>query len=114
MASLTKKQNQEIRQYRRLFLRELSVRIYRSQDGGFCAEVTAFPGCVTEAGTFSELIEMVNDAVRTYHEVPARYLSYMPTYLPPLRAAQDVDLFPIRRVDEKVKLRLAVREGGSR
>ncbi|MCR4328681.1 MAG: type II toxin-antitoxin system HicB family antitoxin [Patescibacteria group bacterium] len=84
MVKISKKQIVEINRLRGLFPKSIRVRVERSADGGFCAEVKTFPGCVTEANTFSELIEMVNDAVRTYFEVPERLVSYMPIY--PLRA----------------------------
>ena len=50
---------------------------------GFFAEVKELPHCHTQAKTFHELVEMVNDAVLTYFDVPERYkgklgLVYLP------------------------------------
>ena len=53
----------------------------------------------------SELIEMVNDAVRTHLEVPERYLPFMPTYRPPLTEATRLGLIPTKKKGE-IKLEL--------
>jgi len=50
---------------------------------------------------------MVNDAVKTYFEIPEKLLPYMPNYVPPIRAAQKLDVFPVRSVRENVTLPLA-------
>lgn len=110
MHVIPKKQRLEIKRLRGLFPKSITVSIERSADGGFYAEVKTFPGCVTEADTFSELIEMVNDAVKTYFEIPKRYLPYMPTYLPLLREAQRLDVFPVREQGTELRLELPNRE----
>jgi predicted RNase H-like HicB family nuclease len=104
MPRLTQKEIQKIQRLRGLFPREISVHIARSQDGGFVADATSFPGCVTEADTFSELIDMINDAVRTMFEIPKKYVSFMPEYLAPLDMAQRFNIFPFRKFDNKLKL----------
>jgi len=100
----------KIQKLRGLFPEKLSVRVVRSQDGGFCADITTFRGCVTQADTFSELIEMINDCVRTYFEVPSAYCSYMPTYLPGLKTAQTFDIFPVAAVEKQLTLQAPIRE----
>lgn len=110
MVKLQKKDEKEIFKLRGLFPREISVLVHRSKDGGFWAEITAFSGCLTQADTFSELIEMVNDAVRTYLGVPLKYLPYMPTYLPLLEAAKQFDAFPTFTKDKDLKLTLPNRD----
>jgi len=45
-------------------------------------KVTTFSGCFTVGDTVLELIDMVNDAVRAYLDVPREYLPFMPVYLP--------------------------------
>ena len=110
MAKLTKKENIEINRLRGLFPGVISVNVERSQDGGFFAEVKNFPGCFTEANTFSELIEMVNDAVKTYFDVPDKYLSFMPNYMPPLKQAQRLDAFPVVEKASELKLEIFHRE----
>ena len=94
MEELTPKNKQQINGLRGLFPREITIQILRSEDGGFSAEVITFPGTITEADTFSELIEMVNDAVYTNFEVPENYKAFMPTYLPTIETAQKFNVFP--------------------
>jgi predicted RNase H-like HicB family nuclease len=110
MQKLTPKDRTKIRELRAQFPEEISVRILRSQDGGFCAEITTLPGCFTQAGTFSELIDMINDCVRTYFEIPGEYLTYMPTYLPSLKMAQTFNTFPIAAVEKEFDLRAPICE----
>lgn len=94
MKKFKKSEEKRIIELRKQFPKEINVTIRRLETDGFFAEITTFPGCVTESNTFSELIEMVNDCVRTYFEVPRKYLSFMPTYLPSLEVAKDFDVFP--------------------
>jgi predicted RNase H-like HicB family nuclease len=110
MKKLTAKDNKEIYRLRSLFPSEVTVRVNRSQDGGYYSEVLSFPNCFTEADTFSELVEMINDAIKTYFEVPAKYISYMPTYIFPIEMAQHLDAFPVRKREDKLKLKLINRE----
>ncbi|MBI1743490.1 type II toxin-antitoxin system HicB family antitoxin [Candidatus Acetothermia bacterium] len=110
MKKLTQKDHTKIRELRARFPQEISVRILRSQDGGFCAEIATLPGCLTQADTFSELIDMINDCVRTYFEIPEEYLTYMPTYLPSLKMAQIFNAFPIAAVEKELTLQAPVRE----
>jgi predicted RNase H-like HicB family nuclease len=104
MVRLSLKDKQLISELRRRFPYAISVRVRRSADGGFVADFTDFPGLCTEAETFSELIDMVNDAVWTYFEVPGKYRSFMPNYIPPLRVAQDLDAFPVRPRETHVRM----------
>jgi len=92
---ITEKNIKKINELRRLFPDEITVRVQRSDCGKFCAEVITFSGCFTESDTFSGLIEMVNDAVRTYFEIPEKYLSFMPDYLAPIKIAQQFNMFPV-------------------
>lgn len=101
---LTTKDKKEINKFRDLFPREIIARVHRSEDGGFSIEILTYPGCFTEAETFSELIEMINDAVRTYFEIPEKYRSYMPTYLPSLEMAQHFGIFPVIKSNEELIL----------
>lgn len=94
---------------RALFPREIDAKIQRSEDGGFVAEILTFGGHLyTEAETFSELIEMVNDATLTYFEIPRRYAPFMPNYIPPLKTAQEFGIFPVFKKAKEVRLPLAV------
>jgi|SRR3989338_5024971 len=110
MAKLTKEDIRTINSYRNLFPREVVVKILRSEDGGFAAEIIEFPRCYTEADTFAELIEMINDAMIAYFEVPEKYASYMSTYLPTIKTAQKFNVFPVFRTEEELKLKLPNRE----
>ncbi|MCK9446240.1 type II toxin-antitoxin system HicB family antitoxin [bacterium] len=72
----------EIKKLRIQFPNEINVLIRRGDNGTYCAEVTTFKGCFTVGDTILELINMVNDAVRAYLDVPMEYLPFMPVYLP--------------------------------
>ena len=104
MARIQKREYKKVTALRALFPREITVRVHRSEDGGFWVEILRFPGCVTQGDTFSELIEMINDALRTYFEVPSKYLPFMPTYLPSIGTAQRFDAFPRSRATGNLKL----------
>ncbi|MDO8561138.1 MAG: type II toxin-antitoxin system HicB family antitoxin [bacterium] len=108
MVKLTQKNEQEIERLRGLFLSEIEVVVQRSEDGGFFAKILTLEGLFTEAETFSELIEMVNDAVMTYFEVPRQYVSYMPSYVPSLKVAQEFGVFPAFPQKKEITLPLAV------
>ena len=114
MPKLTPKEIKKILALRALFPRTLSVAIMRSDDAGFSAHISNLPGCHTQAETLSELVEMLNDCVRTYLEVPAKYISYMPNYLPEVAVAQKFDMFPVARAHGTVQLTLANRETAAR
>lgn len=110
---MDKLSEKQIVKLRSLFPQEITVSVRRSEDGGFSAEILSYPRTFTEAETFSELLEMVNDALYTYFDIPEKYVSFMPTYLPSLEMARDLMGFPIRPTEEKMKkirLELADRE----
>jgi predicted RNase H-like HicB family nuclease len=101
---------QEINKLRDLFPNEISVNVSRGENGEFLAKINTFKGIYTEGKTFLELMEMINDAVKTYFEVPEKYLSYMPSYIPPISLAQFFEEFPATDKQEDVKLPLSTRE----
>jgi predicted RNase H-like HicB family nuclease len=101
---LSKKAQLEIQRLRAAFPQQLAVQVARSADGGFVASVISIPGVQTEAESFSELLDMINDAIRTYFEIPAKYLAYMPTYLPSIEMAQQLDAYPVRAVEREITL----------
>ena len=47
----------------------LKVIIHKAKEGGFWAEVPALSGCFTEAETYEELLENINEAVNLWLEV---------------------------------------------
>jgi len=93
---MKKEATKKIKTLRGLFPSEITVKVHRSQDGKYCAEIITYKGCFTESETFSGLIEMVNDAIKTYFEIPSKYFSFMPDYLPPLNLAQAFSVFPVK------------------
>ncbi|MFA5714909.1 MAG: hypothetical protein WC998_04160 [Candidatus Paceibacterota bacterium] len=94
MKKLTLKTIEKVNKLRALFPHEISVSVRRGDEGKYCAEVTTYSGCFTEGNTFAELIEMVNDVVRMYLDVPEKYFQYMPEYFPPISLAQSFGVFP--------------------
>lgn len=93
---MDKKDIKKIKELRKLFPSEICVSVIRSEDGKFCAEIKNYLNCFTEASSFSELIEMINDAVRTYFEIPKKYISFMPNYFPSIETAQKFNIFPLQ------------------
>lgn len=88
----------KINKFRAVFPKEISISIARDESGTFLAQIDTFKGLATEGNSFSELIEMVNDAVKTYFEIPREFLPYMPNYVPPLDIVQKLDVFPIKKI----------------
>ncbi len=43
---------------------EVSVIVYKAEEGGFWAEVPAIPGCATQGDTLEELHDNLRDAIR--------------------------------------------------
>lgn len=105
-ATLSDKEIAKVLSLREQFPKEIGVAVRRSEDGGFVAQVLEPRGVITEANTFSELIEMVNDAVYSYLDVPEKFASFMPSYMPPVEVAQRLNVFPVTRIEEQIKLSL--------
>lgn len=105
--NITKK----IKELRSKFPQSINVKVSRSEDGGFVAEILTIPGCVTEGDTLSELVEMVNDCVKTYFNVPKKFFQYIPTYLPPVSVAQKLDVFPAPKRSTEVEMKISLYEG---
>lgn len=94
MVKLTAKDKKKIRELRSFYPDIVKVKVSISKEGGFIAEIFPFD-CGTQAETFSELIEMVNDAIKTYLEVPRKLVKFMPTYIPPVEEAQRFSVYPL-------------------
>lgn len=60
----------------------LKVEIHAREEGGFWARVKNLPGCYTQADDGLELIDMVNDAVLEYFDVPERLRREVGYYIP--------------------------------
>jgi len=104
MVRLDDKDIASIQKLRKQFPQFIKLKAIRSGDGGFVAEILSFPGCLTQGDTFSELVEMINDCVKTYLGIPRKYFSYMPTYLPSVKMAQDFDVFPVFEKSKELKM----------
>ena len=107
MVNLSQEDTKEINRLRSLFPAEIEVRVRRSADGGFVAEILTFPGIITEAETFSELIEMINDAVMNYFEVPEKYAPFVANYIPSIAMARQFGIFPVIEEQTNMRLQLA-------
>ena len=88
----------KINEYRKLFPKTIEVLVNSSPEGGFYAQIKNFPACYTQAETFAELIEMVNDVVITALEIPEKYIPFMRTYIPPVKDAQRFNIFPTKKM----------------
>ena len=71
---------------------KLEVKISKSEDGGFIAEVVNLPGCITQAETGQELYEMINDAICTYLDIPEHYIPYVPNFVPPEKERKELNI----------------------
>ncbi|MCL4405511.1 MAG: hypothetical protein M1361_02610 [Patescibacteria group bacterium] len=107
---MDKREVEEVNKYRALFPSEIKVSVERSENGDFLATIHTFSGLFTEASSFSELIEMVNDAVKTYFEIPDKFIPYVPNYIPPIEAAQKLDIFPIIQSTQRFVFPLSTSE----
>ena len=108
--TMKKEEIKEVRKLRKLFPGKLTVSVGRSEDGTFLARINIASGLFTEGSNFSELIEMVNDAVKTYYEIPEKFTPFMPNYVPPLEVAKDLDIFPTKKGEKKIELAISIRE----
>ena len=45
---------------------QVTVHVYRAEEGGYWAEMPEYPGCYTQAATKDELKENVREAVQCY------------------------------------------------
>jgi len=57
--------------------RTLNLQIRFTEDGWFVATVPELPGLLTQARSQEELLDMINDAVLTYFDVPKREADFV-------------------------------------
>lgn len=77
------------------FPREILVKTSFAEEGGFNAEILVNNETLyTSADSISELIGMINDAVRTYFEVGEKLVPFMPEYIPPTSVMQQLGFLP--------------------
>lgn len=53
---------------------------------------------------------MVNDCVKCYLDIPEKYYSSMPNYLPPVKVTHELDIFPASKGEKEIKMQLDVKE----
>ncbi len=104
MVGLTKKDIKEINRLKGLFPDELMVYVRASEDGGLVCEIKTFQGCFTQGENLFELVQMINDAVYTYLDIPQKYLAYMPNYSPSVKMAHDFSGLPLPTRNIRLKL----------
>ena len=75
------KQEKDLQFYKELLPNQLTLDIHKT-DECFWAKVKELPHCYTQAKDFFELIEMVNDAIYTYLEIPDTFRKIVGFYLP--------------------------------
>ncbi len=75
------KQVKSLQFYKALMPEKLTLDI-RKDGEGFWAKVKELPHCYTQAKDFFELIEMVNDAIYTYLEIPEKFRKTVGFYVP--------------------------------
>jgi predicted RNase H-like HicB family nuclease len=109
MEQKAKKNIKEINRLKGLLPGELTVDIKPSKDGGLICEIKTFPGCFTQGENLFALMEMIDDAVYTYLEIPKKYISLMPGYNPSTKMAHDFSGFPLP-AKKNVRLKLLDRE----
>lgn len=73
--------------------KELKIHISKTADGYF-ARITSFDddNVVTQAKTGQELVTMVNDALYSYLEIPARYMETLGVFMPPEDVRQELQV----------------------
>jgi predicted RNase H-like HicB family nuclease len=86
------KAQREYIKYVLLLPKKLSVDIHKAKEGGFWAKVKELPGCNTQGEDFVDLVEMVNDAIFTYFEVPKKTRGALGHYIPKLPEGSKKDL----------------------
>lgn len=72
----------QLRSYKASLPPRITVEIHKAERGGMWAKVKELPGCYTQADSFFELIEMVNDAIYTYLGIPVKLMSRFGYYMP--------------------------------
>ena len=76
------KNTAKLRSYKAGLPLKVTVEIHRAENGGMWAKVKELRGCYTQADSFFELIEMVNDAIYTYLDIPPKLMSQLGYYMP--------------------------------
>lgn len=75
------KQKKDLQFYKGLMPNQLTLDIHKTEEG-FWAKIKELPHCYTQAKDFFELIEMVNDSIYTYLDIPDKFRKLVGFYLP--------------------------------
>ena len=70
-----------LKKYEDLLPSRITVEVEKT-DEGFYAKILELENCYTQADSFSELVEMVNDAVFSYLDIPEEHQEKLGLYLP--------------------------------
>ena len=101
----SKKEIQKINHFRNLFPKEINIKIrFCRESANYTVRILEFPSAVTQAENLDDLITMVSDCVATILNVPKKYLSDMPRYLPSVELAQFMNAFPKLKTTEEGEL----------
>lgn len=70
--NLSMKKVKRLQFYKDLMPDHVTMEIHKTNEG-FWAKIKELPHCYTQANDFSGLIEMINDAIYTYLEIPSKF-----------------------------------------
>lgn len=75
-------EKKDLKFYRKFLPKRVTVEIHKTKDGTFWAKIKELPHCYTQGSTFFELIEMLNDAIYEYFDVPTKLMKKLGYYIP--------------------------------
>ena len=64
--------------------KQLHILIEKTPNNYYFVKIKNLSGCTTQARNSHELVEMVNDAVYTYFDIPEKYQAQVGSYNPPV------------------------------
>ena len=79
----------------------------KESDGMYVAKITSYAddNVVTQAKTGQELVEMVNDALYSYLDIPSKYKSEIGFFLPPESVREELQYkVPAKYLNTKIGL----------
>ncbi len=76
------KKIQNLKFYKNKLPQNLTAYIYKTKEGGFWTKIKELPHCYSQAENFLELIEMINDAIFTYFDIPVKFRKKIGYYVP--------------------------------
>lgn len=76
--------DKKIQFYRKSLPKEIRVLIHKAEGQGYWATIKGkgLNNCYTQAEKYSELVEMVNDAIFTHLDIPKKFRREVGIYLP--------------------------------